>query len=180
MYWQMPWVMVWSTIASVSWMSALISSFKALSRLSSRYCCEHFLSFFSFSLKPWNCLLLFYMLPVGFSSSSLFSFLIIVLPFYVLFLFPINTLSCFGLQGPGPKGGDTVTICDTRSGDLHWTFLFLFMFDYICLVTWPILETLYSFSHWGNLLPSAGISTSTPQGFPDVAKTQWLGGQHII
>ena len=53
---------------------------------------------------------------------------------------------------------DVVTICDTRlgnwscdgSGDLSPTFS---MFVYMCLVTWPILETVYSSHAKGTYFP---------------------------
>src|SRR5258708_5337902 len=90
--------------------------------------------------------------------------------FYVLFSSSCKYLSCFGLQGLGPKGGGTVMIRDTRlgnqscdwSGDLSPTFS---EFVYVCLLMFGHLTfsgKLYIVPMLRDLLPLASISTSIP------------------
>src|SRR5258707_14274527 len=80
-------------------------------------------------------------------------------------------LSCFGLRGLGPKEGalsrfvtpDRVTDHVMGQVTCHRTFLSLFMFVYLCLVTCPILETVYSSHAEGTYFPQLEYQLQLPR-----------------
>src|SRR5258708_37027687 len=111
--------------------------------------------FFPFSFKSHGTISFFSIcynlcLQSDFKFFSFFPFL--KCPSILCSIPSCKYLSCFSLQGLSPKEGalsqfvtpDWVTDHVTGQVTCHRTFLSLFVFVYLCLVTCPILETVYS------------------------------------